>query len=144
VTQEAVQELSALAASQNSWRCVHAKDKAGWLALMADDILVEDPIGPSFTNPDGNGVRGKEALSGFYDSTIGAIAVNITCEETFPSSTPNEIAYILLLRFAFDNGAASSVRGVFTYRVNDEGLITNLRGYWNTDAMKFSKPGESD
>jgi steroid delta-isomerase len=134
--------VSALAASQNSWRCVHAKDKAGWLGLMADDILVEDPIGPSFTNPDGTGVRGKEALEAFYDSTIGALTVNITCEETFPSSTPNEIAHILVLRFTFDNGASSSVRGVFTYKVNDEGLITNLRGYWNTDAMKFESAAD--
>ncbi|MGH3555811.1 MAG: steroid delta-isomerase, partial [Mycobacterium sp.] len=24
-----------------------------------------------------------------------------------------------------------------TYRVNDAGLITNMRGYWNLDAMTF-------
>ena len=52
----------ALAASQNSWRCVQARDKAGWLALMADDIVIEDPIGKAITNPDGNGVRGKAAM----------------------------------------------------------------------------------
>jgi steroid delta-isomerase len=28
---------------------------------------------------------------------------------------------------------------VFCYRVNDDGLITNLRGYWNMDAMQFGK-----
>ena len=28
-------------------------------------------------------------------------------------------------------------RGVFTYRVDDAGLITNLRGYWNLEAMTF-------
>jgi steroid Delta-isomerase len=33
------------------------------------------------------------------------------------------------------------VRGVFTYRVNDAGLLTNLRGYWNMDAMKFGPQG---
>ena len=31
------------------------------------------------------------------------------------------------------------MRGVFTYRVNDDGLITNLRGYWNMDMMKSSR-----
>ena len=31
----------------------------------------------------------------------------------------------------------SSVRGVFTYRVNDAGLIANMRGYWNLDMMTF-------
>ena len=28
---------------------------------MTDDIVIEDPIGESVTNPDGTGVRGKEA-----------------------------------------------------------------------------------
>ena len=28
---------------------------------------------------------------------------------------------------------------MFTYRVNDAGLITNMRGYWNLDVMKFGK-----
>jgi steroid Delta-isomerase len=43
------------------------------------------------------------------------------------------------LRSHFDNGITSTVRGVFTYRVNDAGLIANMRGYWNMDAMVFGK-----
>ena len=26
---------------------------------------------------------------------------------------------------------------MFTYKVNDVGLITNMRGYWNLDMMQF-------
>ena len=81
---ETVEKSPALAASQSSWRCVQAHDREGWLALMADDVVVEDPIGKSVTNPEGTGVR-----------------------------------------------------GVFTYRVNDAGLIANMRGYWNLDMMTF-------
>ena len=133
-------ELSpALAASQNSWRCVHSHDKAGWLALMTDDVVVEDPIGESYTNPDGRGVRGKEAVAAFYDANIGPNELRVTCEETFPSSSPTEIAHILVLRSKFPNGMLSTVRGVFTYRVNDDGLITNLRGYWNMADMQFGQ-----
>jgi steroid Delta-isomerase len=127
----------ALAASQASWRCVHNRDREGWLALMADDIVIEDPIGESFTNPDGTGLRGKEAVGGFYDNVVEANQTTITCEETFPSSSPNEIAHILALRFNVGGKHPASVRGVFTYRVNDAGLLTNLRGYWNMDAMTF-------
>ncbi len=76
-----------VAASQNSWRCVQSGDREGWLALMSDDIVVEDPIGESVTNPDGTGVRGKEALAAFYDANIGPNQLRVTCEETFPSST---------------------------------------------------------
>ena len=131
-------------ASQASWRCVQAGDGEGWLALMSDDIVIEDPIGTAVTNPDGSGVRGKEAVRAFFDTNIGPNKLTVTCQETFPSSSPTEIAYILVLRTEFPNGFVATVRGVFTYRVNDEGLITNLRGYWNMDAMTFSEVEKAD
>ncbi|ORV87659.1 nuclear transport factor 2 family protein [Mycolicibacterium iranicum] len=133
-----------VAASRNSWRCVQTGDREGWLALMSDDVVVEDPIGEAVTNPDGTGVRGKEALAAFYDTNIGPNQLRITCEETFPSSSPTEIAYILVLETTFPNGFVATVRGVFTYRVDDAGLITNLRGYWNMDAMTFSEVEKKD
>jgi steroid Delta-isomerase len=102
MSQETVQHTPALTASQNSWRCVQAKDKEGWLALMAEDVVIEDPIGPAYTNPDGIGVRGKEGVSSFWDNSIGLTTIKITCEETFPSSSPDEIAHILSLRFTFE------------------------------------------
>ena len=129
----------ALTASQSSWRCSQAHDREGWLALMADDVVIEDPIGKSVTNPDGTGVRGKEGVAALYDSSIAATQITITCEETFPSSSPAEIAHILLLHSKFEGGFTSTVRGIFTYKVNDAGLITNMRGYWNLDVMKFVK-----
>ena len=140
MTQTAESQASpALNASQSSWRCVQAHDKEGWLALMADDVVVEDPIGKSVTNPDGTGVRGKEGVAAFYDSSIAPTQITITCEETFPSSSPDEIAHILVLHFEFEGGFTSKVRGVFTYKVNDAGLITNVRGYWNLEMMEFGK-----
>jgi steroid delta-isomerase len=80
----------------------------------------------------------------FYDANIGPNELTVTREETFPSSSPNEIAYILVLRTRFPNGNTATVRGVFTYKVDDAGLITNLRGYWNMDAMQFAEEGDAD
>ena len=117
---------------------MQAGDRDGWLALMADDVLIEDPIGEAVTNPDGTGVRGKEAVSAFFENTIARSEATVICEETFPSSSPNEIAHILVLHNKFD-GFSTKVRGVFTYRVNDAGLLTNLRGYWNMDAMEIDE-----
>ena len=97
------------------------------------------PIGKSVTNPDGDGVKGKEAVGAFFDNNIAANRLTITCEETFPSSSPDEIAHILVLHSKFEGGFTSEVRGVFTYKVNDAGLISNMRGYWNLDVMKFGK-----
>ncbi|OBI79547.1 ketosteroid isomerase family protein [Mycobacterium sp. E740] len=141
MAQETAEKTPALAASHNSWKSVHAHDEEGWLALMADDVVIEDPIGQSFTNPDGTGIKGKEAVAAFYDSNIATNDLRITCEETFPSSSPHEVAHILVLRSKFDNGMTSTVRGVFTYRTDEAGLLANLRGYWNMDMMQFDQPG---
>src|ERR1700687_5489052 len=132
-------ESPALTASQSSWRCVQAHDREGWLALMADDGVVEDPIGKRVTNPDGRGVEGKDGAAPFYDTNIAANQLTITCEETFPSSSPNEVAHILVLDSKFEGGFTSKVRGVFTYRVDDAGLIASVRGYWNLEAMQFGQ-----
>ena len=106
---------------------------------MADDVVIEDPIGEAITNPDGNRVRGKDAVGAFYDTNIATNNLRITCEETFPSSSTNEIAHILILRSEFEGGLSSEVRGVFTYHVNDAGEIAHMRGYWNMDAMTFTQ-----
>ncbi|MDT5106196.1 MAG: steroid Delta-isomerase [Mycobacterium sp.] len=143
VSQETVEKSPVVTASEASWRCVQAGDKDGWLALMTDDVLIEDPIGESVTNPDGNGVRGKEAVGAFFDANIGPNQLRVTREETFPSSSRTEIAYILTLRTLFPNGFTATVRGVFTYRVDDAGLITNLRGFWNLDDMQFAQEAQS-
>lgn len=127
----------ALAASQASWRCVQARDKAGWLGLMADDIVIEDPIGVAITNEDGQGVRGKAAVEAFFDKNIATNNLRVECQETFPSSSELEVAHVLVLHSAFDGGLTSSVRGIFCYKLNEDHLITNLRGYWNMDAMVF-------
>jgi steroid Delta-isomerase len=138
VTESSTAISPALAASQASWQAVQTHDKEAWLGLMAEDVVIEDPIGQAITNPDGTGVRGKDAVSAFYDTNIATNNLRITCEETFPSSSGDEIAHILILRSEFEGGLSSEVRGVFCYRVNAAGKITNLRGYWNMDVMKFT------
>ncbi|HET6152594.1 MAG TPA: nuclear transport factor 2 family protein [Marmoricola sp.] len=129
----------ALAASQASWRCVQARDKEGWLALMADTIVIEDPIGTAITNETGLGVRGKEAVSEFFDKNIATNNLRVECEETFPSSSELEVAHILTLHSAFEGGLTSKIRGVFAYTLNEDHLITNLRGWWNMDRMEFGQ-----
>ncbi|MCH9721321.1 MAG: ketosteroid isomerase family protein [Actinomycetia bacterium] len=139
MTEQATELTPAMAASLASWRCVQSHDREGWLALMAADVVIEDPIGTSITNPDGMGIRGKDAVAAFYDTNIAVNNLTVTCEESFPSSSANEVAHIMVLRSEFEGGVTSAVRGVFCYRVDDEGLITNLRGYWNLAGMQFGQ-----
>ncbi len=127
----------ALAAARNSWARVMAKDKEGWLALMADDVCVEDPIGVAITNPTGEGVRGKAALGEFFDQNIAPNTITIESKESYAAG--NESGHLLLLRTTFPEGTVAIVRGVFTYKLNAEDKITNLRGYWSVDEMQFEK-----
>lgn len=127
----------ALLASQASWRCVQAHDKQGWLDLMADDVHIEDPIGGGPTNPDATGARGKEEVAAFYDRNIATNELSITCEQTFLASSDSEVAHVLSLRSAFPGGGASTVRGIFTYRVDGDGKLASMRGYWTMDDITF-------
>src|SRR3954462_5221587 len=108
-----------MTASQASWRAVMAGDKDAWLALMTDDVVIEDPIGRAYTNPDGTGVIGKDGVSQWWERSVGLATITITCEETFPSSSPDEIAHILNLRFTFGNGSARPARGRLSYKNSD-------------------------
>ena len=62
------EEHPAMAAARSSWRSVQANDKQSWLDGMAEGIVIEDPIGIAPTNPDGKGIRGKAAVSDFWDT----------------------------------------------------------------------------
>ena len=63
-------EHPARRAGQNSMRNVKAKDKTAWLALFADDAVIEDPVGVSPLDPSGQGHRGKAAIARFWDTVI--------------------------------------------------------------------------
>ena len=128
----------ALVAAQNSWRCVQAHDKRGWLDLMADDVCIEDPIGEGPTNPTGKGLRGKAEVAEFYDKNIGPSTIRIETHESCVAG--NESAHVMTLTTTLANGVETRVRGIFTYRVNDEGKLTNLRGYWHMGMMEFEQP----
>ena len=131
----------ALAAAQNSWRCAQASDKEGWLDLMADDVCIEDPIGVSPTNPTGKGVNGKAEVAEFFDKFIGPSSIVIETHES--SASGNESAHVLSLTTTLGNGVVTRVRGIFTYRLNDAGKLTNLRGYWTMADMSIEQPPES-
>jgi steroid delta-isomerase len=128
----------ALVAARSSWRCVRAKDKQGWLDLMDEDIRIEDPIGVAPTNPTGEGIHGKQAVTEFWEQYIAPSTIGIETHESF--AVPAESAHVLTLTTTLSNGVTTIVHGIFTYRVNDAGKLTNLRGYWTLDDMKIEQP----
>ncbi|MFP6663238.1 MAG: nuclear transport factor 2 family protein [Deltaproteobacteria bacterium] len=125
----------AMIAAHNSWKAVMNRDREAWFALMADEIRIEDPIGVAPTNPSGEGFCGLEEINQFWDTNIG-LTESITIEAEQSYAAGSESAHILHLTTTFPGGAKMHIQGIFTYRVNDEGKLTNLRGYWSLDEAR--------
>jgi steroid delta-isomerase len=123
------------ALGQASMTAVAAGDREGWLALFADDAVVEDPIGPSAFDTEGKGHRGREAIAAFYDSVIAPNeSVVFTIHQSFLCG--EELANVGVIRITLAGGAAVEVDGVYTYRRSPDGRIAALRAYWEPDAVR--------
>ncbi|MEU0545987.1 nuclear transport factor 2 family protein [Nocardia sp. NPDC005978] len=132
-------EHPARVAGSASQAAVRARDKAAWVALFAADGIVEDPVGPSFFDPDGKGHRGPEAIAAFWDKAIAATEqIEFLFDDSFACGS--EVAYTGRIRTTMGGGATVDAEGVFTYRVDSDGKIAALRAFWETErAMKTLK-----
>ncbi|MFZ4518509.1 MAG: nuclear transport factor 2 family protein [Microthrixaceae bacterium] len=123
-------------ASLRSMEAVEAGDRAAWLALFADDAVVEDPIGPSPLCPDGQGHRGPDAIAAFYDMVIGPNRVRFRIEQSWAGG--DEVANVGTITTTMADGSVVHTDGVFTYRVDpSNGKVVALRAYWEMDRLRF-------
>jgi steroid delta-isomerase len=117
--------------SLTSRECLNTKDREGWLAMWAEDGIIEDPIGPTVLDPDGKGHSTPEAREAFYDRNIANADIEYIIHDTYTSHL--ECANIVTLNVLMNiNGKKYSqqVNGVFTYSCNEEGKLKALRGFW--------------
>jgi hypothetical protein len=118
------------AAGRRAREAAMARDKEAWLALFADDAIVEDPVGPSHFDPEGKGHRGRDEISAFWDKAIAPNKLEFNFIDTFQCG--NEEANVGNIVIT-TGGYQVTAEGVFTYKVNDEGELVALRGYWELD-----------
>lgn len=115
-------------AGKRSRDAVAARDKEAWLANFADDAIVQDPIGPSFLDPEGKGHRGKEAISAFWDKAIApADKLVFNFETTYQCGDEEANVGNIVTTIA---GRDFTTPGVFTYRANEAGQLLALRAFW--------------
>jgi steroid Delta-isomerase len=126
-------------ASRASMAAVEAGDRDGWLGLFAPDALVQDPIGPSMFDPDGEGHRGAEAIAAFYDTVIASGQVSFSIRESYAGG--QECANVGTITTTLADGSRAIVEGVYTYRVDAQGRIVALRAYWEPDRLRLEPPG---
>lgn len=122
-------------AGRRSRAAAVARDKQAWLALFADDAIVQDPIGPSHFDPDGKGHRGKEAIAAFFDKAIAPSQLEFHFDKTYVCGDEEaNVGHIVIVA----SGYRVIAEGVFTYRVDPDGKIAALRAYWELEKAAAS------
>lgn len=133
MTKHAAREISL-----KSQEYVHSHNREGWLGMYAEDGIIQDPIGPSYIDPDGKGFSTPEERAFFYDNFIANSDINVEIVESF--SVGNECANRLKLTIKFEHEGQKMkqhIDGIFTYVADDQGKLKSLRGYWEQDASPF-------
>lgn len=115
-------------ASFNSLKNVKAKNKEGWLALFAEDAVLQDPVGVSPLDPTGLGHHGIEGIGKFWDTAIAFGEVEMNLRESYPCG--DECANVATLIKRLSDTVAITTDLVIVYRVNAEGKIASLKAYW--------------
>ena len=119
--------------ARRSQAAVKTKDRATWLSLWAPEAVIQDPVGPSPFDPEGNGHCGPEAIAAFYDKVIAPNDL-ITFEIEDSYMCGNEVADVGVIRTVLPGGThVALVHGVYTYRSDGEGKLVALRAFWELD-----------
>lgn len=114
---------------------VERGDREAWLELFAEDAVVEDPIGVSSFDAEGKGQRGLDAIAAFYDNVISQAPVRFTVRESYAAG--DECANVYTITTELDGGVRAVIDGVFTYRLDEDGKLASMRGFWETDRMRI-------
>ncbi len=122
----------ARAASRASMDAVCRGAREEWVALFAEDGVVEDPVGVSMFDPTGDGHRGRAAIGAFWDMTIANVErFEFDIRDSFAAG--DEVANVGTITTFLPGGSRVDTEGVFVYRVNADGLIVSMRAFWETD-----------
>ena len=124
--------------SKKSMATTEAKDREGWLALFAEDAVVEDPVGPSMFDPEGTGHRGTEAITAFYDNVISqSESLKFSIRQSLECGS--EVANIGELRITLPGNQVATVQLANIYKVDAQGKLASLRSFWEQDKLSFSE-----
>ncbi len=126
-------ETPARLASIRSMERSMAGDAEGWLALFAEDAVVQDPYGPSPMDPSGEGRVGKAEIEKFCAAYIKPDAIRFEIRQTL-SSNPNCVVNVGTIIVKHPDGRVGWNEVINIYETNGEGLITLLRSHWDFDA----------
>ncbi len=115
--------------AETSLALTKAGDRDGWLALFEDDAVVQDPVGPSPTDPSGQGHRGIEAIAEFHDSVISGLeSFDYTIERSYTGG--DEVALVVSFQIT-SAGGSMDMDLVNIYQRSPNGKLASLRSFWD-------------
>ena len=129
-------DTSARAASYRSRAAVNARDKAAWLAIFADDAVIQDPVGVSPLDETGLGHHGSAAIEAFWDNVIAANPPRMDLISSHAGG--DEVANVLTITSSFPDGSTVSGDLVAIYKVRPDGKVLSLRAFWEFDQLRFT------
>lgn len=126
-------------ASMRSYSAVAKGDLAEWLTGYAEDAVLEDPVGPSMFDEHGQGHHGHAGISAFWELAIAPIAAfEFEINDSFANPGSNTCANIGRIRTSFADGSSTTTDLIMVYVVNEDGLVTSMKAYWEPDRTMAS------
>jgi len=119
-------------ASQRSYAAVGTGVLEEWLKVYAEDAVIEDPVGPSWFDPEGKGHHGHEGISAFWDKAIAPIE-RFTFHIHDSHANGSSCANVGTITTRFADGTVVDTDLVMVYTINEDGLVQSMRAYWEPD-----------
>jgi steroid Delta-isomerase len=95
-------------------------------ALFAPDATIEDPLGTPIK-------RGHAEIHAFYTTSMASGAK--LALQGDPRCAGDCVAFAFAVKLEW-GGQKSIIEVIDTFRLNDEGKITEMRAYWGAENMK--------
>jgi steroid Delta-isomerase len=115
-----------LAAVRGYVAAFEAGNSGAAVALFADDATIEDPIGTPIK-------RGRAEIQTFYETSMATSAKLELLGP--PRCAADSVAFPFAVKLEW-GGQKSVIEVIDTFRLNDEGKITEMRAYWGPENMK--------
>ncbi|MBW2235721.1 MAG: nuclear transport factor 2 family protein, partial [Deltaproteobacteria bacterium] len=130
-----------LDAAKASPECVAKHDKAGWLALFAEDGVVEDPVGSAPNRKGrfrGRSRSGDDELGRFYETFIAPNEIRFEVLRDIVSGT--EVVRDVLIHTTLSTGLQVSVPAYLIYEMTEEDgeiRIARLAAHWELPRLSL-------
>lgn len=99
----------------------NARDREGWLALYADDVVFEDPVGKAPKH-------GRVAAEGSWDNSLRPGREWTLVPERIV--TGGDEAVVLMRNEGLVEGVAAVVDSIEVWKVDDTGRVVHVRAFF--------------